>query len=67
MDLVMIHDQRLYMYDVSYAKVSVTNFTVKRPHNWRSDSAQIGRREVPGSNPGRDCRPSRLEFSPKLA
>ena len=35
-----------------------------RPHQWLSGSAQkTGRREVPSSNPGRACRPTRSEFS----
>ena len=34
------------------------------PLQWRSGSAlKTGRREVPGSIPGRACRPGRLEFS----
>ena len=33
-------------------------------HQWPSGSAlKVGRREVPGSNLGRACRLSRLEFS----
>ena len=33
-------------------------------HQWRSGILlKAGRWEVPGSNPGRACRPSRLEFS----
>ena len=34
------------------------------PHQWQSGSAlKTGRREMPGSIPGRACRPSRSEFS----
>ena len=39
-------------------------FILTSPHQWRSCYAlEIGKREVPGSNPGRACRPSRLDFS----
>ena len=33
------------------------------PHQWFSDTLKTGRRKVPGSIPGRACRPSRSEFS----
>ena len=34
------------------------------PHLWRSGTIlKAGRREVPGSNPNRACRPSRSDFS----
>ena len=41
-----------------------------RPHHGGVVVLKTGRREVPGSNPGHTCRPSRSEFSwfsPKLA
>ena len=42
------------------------------PLGWGPTSSRVvtletGRREVPGSNPGRACRLSRSEFSMKLA
>ena len=33
------------------------------PTSGRVVTLETGRREVPGSNPGRACRPSRSEFS----
>ena len=39
-------------------------FRYFKPHQWQSGSAlKAGRLEVPGSIPGRACRPSRSEFS----
>ena len=38
----------------TFSSYLVTN----APHQWRSDTAlKAGRWEVPGSNPGRTCRP----------
>ena len=38
--------------------------TFDTPHKWLSDSElKTGRREVPGSIPGRACQPSRSEFT----
>ena len=34
-----------------------------RPTSGEAVTLKTGRREVPGSNPGRACRPSRSEFS----
>ena len=36
---------------------------LKEPHQWQPVTLKTGRWEVPGSNPGRACRPSRSEFS----
>ena len=33
---------------------------IKRPTSGTAVTLKTGRREVPGSNPGRACRPSRL-------
>ena len=37
-------------------------FQLDSLHQWQNGNAQY-RRLVPGSNPGRACRPSRSEFS----
>ena len=52
------------MFALKNASFSFKVPYLRRPRQWRSGSAfKAGRREVPGSNPGRACRPSRLEFS----
>ena len=49
---------------ISYAQTYQDGFHYSSAlQQWRSDSAQTDRREVPGSNPGHTCRPSRSEFS----
>ena len=35
----------------------------RRPTSGTAVTLKTGRRELPGSNPGRACRPSRSEFS----
>ena len=37
--------------------------TVSSPTSGTAVTLKTGRRDVPGSNPGRACRPNRLEFS----
>ena len=43
--------------------VNLTVFFLSRPTSGRVVTLETGRREVPGSNPGRACRPRRSEFS----
>ena len=43
--------------------MSLSNLLLLSPTSGTAVTLKTGRREVPDSNPGRDCRPIRSEFS----
>ena len=43
--------------------VNSCHFYLTRSTSGSAETLKTGRREVPGSTPGRTCRPSRSEFS----
>ena len=45
----------------------ISNSCTKWPHQWHSGNAQNWKTGGARFKPGRACRPSRSEFSPKLA
>ena len=56
----------LYLYDLQFLveyRLQLVPSTHSCPTSGSAVTLKTGRREVPGSNPSRACRPSRSEFS----
>ena len=52
-----------YLIVITFATINFVIQFYKGPTSGIAVTLKTGRREVPGSNLGRICRPSRLEFS----